>query len=43
MLKTPGTSGFKITHGQDYSRDWEDGKELVPLLEDAKNGNAELF
>jgi hypothetical protein len=26
MLKMPGTSGFKITRGQDYYRDWENGE-----------------
>jgi len=38
MMKTPGTSGFKITHDQDYSSNWEGGKELILFIEDANNG-----
>jgi hypothetical protein len=43
MMKTPGTSGFKITHDQDYSRNWERGKELIPFIEDANNRSIKLF
>ena len=42
-MKTPGTSGFKITHDKDYSRNWEGGKELILFIEDANNRNIKLF
>jgi len=42
-MKTPGTSGFKITHEQDYSRNWEGGKELVMFIEDAYNSSIRAF
>ena len=42
-MKAPGASGFKITHNQDYFRNWEGDKEVILFIEDANNGTIKLF